>query len=188
MRISEKVVGFSKFILSCCSPQCGQRRSFLISFSERTSPVSSSSVPTTFSISSGERRSRLQLLAGGAEKFPYQPGIPDMDDRFRKFNVAEVAGALARLLVAGLAPQAGIDDPKVEIHQSLRVGEPVIIVGVCPDDLPAHSWYESLLGRVTRTRSFLFVLGLACVFLLHHVFKFHSRCDPHTLHLIEERA
>ncbi|KAF5058105.1 hypothetical protein DSECCO2_349900 [anaerobic digester metagenome] len=58
-RTSEKVVGFSKFTFSCCSPQWGQDRSFLMSFSVRKSPPSSSSaVIETFWISSGERRSR----------------------------------------------------------------------------------------------------------------------------------
>ena len=60
-RTSEKVVGFSKFTLSWSSPQWGQARSFLMSFSVSTSPPSSSSaVIETFWISSGERRSRPQ--------------------------------------------------------------------------------------------------------------------------------
>ena len=57
---SENVVGFSKFILSCWSPQWGQMRSFFTSFSESKSPVWSSSVPTTFSISSGLNSTRPQ--------------------------------------------------------------------------------------------------------------------------------
>ncbi len=59
-----------------------------------------------------------------------------MDYRFCKFNVAEMPGALACFLVAGFAPEAGIDDTQVQVHQSLGVREPVIIVGIRPDDLP----------------------------------------------------
>jgi hypothetical protein len=59
---SENVVGFSKFILSCCSPQNGQTRSFFISFSEMVSSFLSSSGPRTLLISSALKRRRPQFL------------------------------------------------------------------------------------------------------------------------------
>ncbi len=60
-KTSEKVVGFSKLTLSCCSPQWGQTRSFLTSFSETTSMVRSlSSGPTIFSTSSAVISNREQ--------------------------------------------------------------------------------------------------------------------------------
>ena len=43
--------------------------------------------------------------AGDTQEFPDQPRVPDMDDGFRELDMAEVPGALARLLVAGLAPE-----------------------------------------------------------------------------------
>ena len=64
---------------------------------------------------------------------------------FAELDVAEVAGALACLLVAGLAPETGVDDPEVQVHEALRVGEPVVIVGVRPDDL-ADTHLADLLG------------------------------------------
>jgi hypothetical protein len=36
-----------------------------------------------------------------------------MDDRLRQLDMAEVAGALACFLVAGLAPEAGVDNPEI---------------------------------------------------------------------------
>jgi hypothetical protein len=69
-----------------------------------------------------------------------------MDYWFCKFDVAEMTGALACFLIAGLAPEAGIDDAKVQVHQTLGVREPVIIVGVRPDDLP-HTHLADLFWR-----------------------------------------
>ena len=68
-----------------------------------------------------------------------------MDDGLCELDMAEVAGAFACLLVAGLAPETGVDDPEVEVHQALRVREPVVIVGIRPDDLP-DTHLADLLG------------------------------------------
>jgi hypothetical protein len=84
--------------------------------------------------------------AGDTKKFPDKPGVADMDDRLGKLNVPEMTGALTCFLVAGLAPETGVDNPKVQIHETLRVGEPVIIVGVRPDDLP-DTHLADLFGR-----------------------------------------
>ena len=59
-----------------------------------------------------------------------------MDDGFCKFNVPEMPGALACFLVAGLAPETRIDNTEVQVHQTLGVREPIIIIGIRPDDLP----------------------------------------------------
>ena len=69
-KTSEKVVGFSKLILSCCSPQWGQTRSFLMSFSETISPASSpSSGPMIFSTSSAVISSREHDLQDTRRSF-----------------------------------------------------------------------------------------------------------------------
>ena len=58
---STKEVGFSKLILYCCSPQYGQTRSFLTSFSPMVSAeYGSSSKAENFSISSLSRSSLPQ--------------------------------------------------------------------------------------------------------------------------------
>ena len=51
--------------------------------------------------------------AGDPQEFSYEPCIPDMDDGLRQFDMAEMAGALACLLVAGLAPETRVDDTEV---------------------------------------------------------------------------
>jgi hypothetical protein len=58
-----------------------------------------------------------------------------MDYWFCKFNMPEMPGTLARFLVAGLAPETWIDDTEVQIHQTLGIREPIIVVSVRPDDL-----------------------------------------------------
>ena len=83
--------------------------------------------------------------ARDTEQFPYQARVPDMDDGFCKFDVAEVSGALACLLVAGLAPEPRVNNPEVEVHEPLRVGETVVIIGVRPDNFP-HAHLADLFG------------------------------------------
>jgi hypothetical protein len=62
-----------------------------------------------------------------------------VDDRLGEFDMPEVAGTLTCLLVAGLAPETGVDDTEVQVHEALGVREPVVIIGIRPDDLPdAH--------------------------------------------------
>jgi hypothetical protein len=58
----------------------------------------------------------------------------------------EMSGALAGFLVAGLAPETRIDDAEVQVHQTLRVGEPVIIVRIRPDDLPDTHFADFFWG------------------------------------------
>jgi len=51
--------------------------------------------------------------AGDTEELPDQAGIADMDDRLGEFDVTEMAGTFARFLVAGLAPETGVDDTEI---------------------------------------------------------------------------
>jgi hypothetical protein len=58
-----------------------------------------------------------------------------MDDRFGKFNMTKMPRALTCFLVTGFTPETRINDAEVQIHQTLRVRKPVIIVCIRPDDL-----------------------------------------------------
>ncbi len=51
--------------------------------------------------------------AGHSEELSDQPGVADVDDGFCKLDVSEVARTIGSLLVAGLAPKTGVDDPEV---------------------------------------------------------------------------
>src|ERR1041385_6877419 len=70
----------------------------------------------------------------------------DVDDRHRQVDVAEVAGAVADLLAARLAAQAGLDDAQAGVHQAHLDGEAVVVVGVGRDDL-GRGQAADLLGR-----------------------------------------
>ena len=83
--------------------------------------------------------------AGDTQEFPNEPRVAYVDDGLGELDVAEVAGALARLLVAGLAPETRIDDPEVQVHEALGIGKAIVIIGVGPDDLP-DTHLADLLG------------------------------------------
>ena len=58
-----------------------------------------------------------------------------MDNGLGKLDMTEVSRTLARLVAACLAAQTRVDYTEVQIHKTLGVGETVVIVGICPDDL-----------------------------------------------------
>ncbi|OPX71963.1 MAG: hypothetical protein A4E38_00789 [Methanoregulaceae archaeon PtaB.Bin108] len=84
--------------------------------------------------------------AGHTEELPDQPGIPDMDYRFCELDVTEMPGAFACLLVTGLASEARINNPEIQVHQTLGIRKSIIIVGIRPYDLP-HAHGPDLLWR-----------------------------------------
>jgi hypothetical protein len=69
-----------------------------------------------------------------------------MNYRFCQFDMPEMSRALARFLVTGLAPETRIDDTEIQIHQTLWVGESVIIVGIRPDNLPDTHFADFFWG------------------------------------------
>jgi hypothetical protein len=75
------------------------------------------------------------IAASDTEKFSDETCISDMNDRLCEFDMAEVAGTFAHLLVACLAPETWIDDTQGQVHEALRVRKPVVIIGICPYDL-----------------------------------------------------
>src|SRR3989441_1335156 len=61
--------------------------------------------------------------------------VADVDHGHRKVDVPEVARAIVDLTAARLAPEAGLDDPEVGIHQAHVDRESIVVVGVGGDDL-----------------------------------------------------
>src|SRR5690606_23825345 len=133
-------------------------------------------------------RGQEQLAATPAsdtEEFSYQSCVPDMDNWFGKFNMTKMSWAFARLLVTCLASEPGVNHTQVEIHQSLRVGEPIVIIGICPDDLPnTHGAYLFWREQAKFYLSYTFWTWHNDLFLLHHIFKLHPGSYAHTLHFV----
>ncbi len=70
-----------------------------------------------------------------------------MDNRLCELDVAEMPGAFAGLLVAGLAPQARVNHPEIQIHQTLGIREAVIVIRICPYDLSHAHGPDLLWGK-----------------------------------------
>src|SRR5881409_7517 len=61
--------------------------------------------------------------------------VPDVDHRHREIDVAEVTRAIVDLPAARLAPETGLDDPEMGIHQAHVDRESIVVVRVRRDDL-----------------------------------------------------
>src|SRR3989441_457415 len=61
--------------------------------------------------------------------------VPDVDHRHREIDVTEVTRAIVDLPAARLAPETGLDDPEMGIHQAHVDRESIVVVRVRRDDL-----------------------------------------------------
>ena len=90
-------------------------------------------------------------VARGLQRGLDQVHEPDVDDREFKRDVPEVARAFVVLAVVRWADHAGLDDAHVGVHQTLRVGVAVVLVGVRRLDLNGRHLAD--LGRVHQAEA-----------------------------------
>ena len=110
---SEKVVGFSKLIFELLFAAVRADALFLdVLLGEEVAGLVVFGTDNFLDFFGTEEHPAAGA-AGDSQEFPDQPCVAHVDDGLRELDVAEVAGALARLLVAGLAPETGVDDPEV---------------------------------------------------------------------------
>ena len=64
--------------------------------------------------------------------------------------MTEVTRAVSLLLTAGFAAETRIDNAKARVHQTFRVRETIIIIGVWPDDLADTHIADRFWGEQTE--------------------------------------